>query len=41
MFVGILGSMTYGVVFSLARFVQPKQREITMTVPPEKFFKNH
>ncbi len=41
MFVGILGGMTYGAVFSLARFVEPKQREITVTIAPDKFFKNH
>jgi hypothetical protein len=40
-FVGILGGLLYGAVFSLARFVEPKQREITVTVPPEKFYKNH
>jgi hypothetical protein len=28
-------------VFSLARFVEPKQREITFTVPNDKFYKNH
>jgi hypothetical protein len=39
-FLGILGGIAYGAVFSLARFVEPKQREITINVPPDKFFKN-
>lgn len=38
---GILGGIAYGAVFSLARFVEPKEREITITIPPDKFFKNH
>ena len=39
-FCGILGGIAYGAIFSLARFVEPKQREITVTIPPDKFFKN-
>jgi hypothetical protein len=39
-FLGILGGIAYGAVFSLARFVEPKEREITITIPPDKFFKN-
>jgi hypothetical protein len=38
--VGILGGIAYGAVFSLARFVEPKQREFTVTIPPDKFYKN-
>jgi hypothetical protein len=40
-FVGFLSGLAYGTMFSLARFVEPKQREITVTIPPDKFFKNH
>lgn len=40
-FVGILGGMAYAAVFSLARFIEPKQREITVTIPSDKFYKNH
>ena len=40
-FLGILSGLAYGAVFSLARFVEPKQREITFTVPNDKFYKNH
>ncbi len=36
---GLLGSIAYGAVFSLAHFVTPKPREITVTISPEKFLK--
>ena len=39
-FVGILGGVAYGAMFSLARFVEPQPREITINVPHDKFFKN-
>jgi hypothetical protein len=39
--VAILGGIVYAAIFSLARFVQPTPREITITVPPNKFYKNH
>jgi hypothetical protein len=35
--VGLLGGLAYGVVFSLANFVQYKPREISVTIPPDKF----
>jgi hypothetical protein len=38
---GILGGLGYGAMFSLTRFVVPKQREITVTIQPDKFYKNH
>ncbi len=37
--IGIIFGICYGVLWSLATFVHPKQREITVTVPPEKFVK--
>ena len=40
LFLGILSGLAYGAVFALARFVDPKPREITFTVPNDKFFKN-
>jgi hypothetical protein len=40
-FVGILTGMAYSAMFSLARYVAPKQREITVTIAPDKFYKNH
>ena len=35
-----LGAVIFGGVYSLAHFVQPKPREITVSVPPDRFFKN-
>ena len=37
----ILCGLVYAGLFSLANFVQPKPREISLTIPPNKFFKNH
>jgi len=37
--VGIIVGVCYGVVFSLANFVNPKPREMTVTIPPDKFLK--
>ncbi len=39
-FVGLLGALAYGAVFSLATFVQHKPREITVTIPQDKFLKH-
>jgi len=39
--VAILCAAVYGGLYSLAHFVQPQSREITVTIPPDKFFKNH
>jgi hypothetical protein len=30
----------YGGLYALAHFVQPSPREITVSVPPDKFFKD-
>jgi len=38
--VAILCLAVYGGLYSLAHFVQPKPREITVSVPPDRFFKN-
>jgi hypothetical protein len=38
-FVGLIGVLGYVVVFSLANFVSHKPREITVTIPPDKFLK--
>jgi hypothetical protein len=37
---GILGGVGYGAMFALATFVQPQPREITVTIPQDKFYKN-
>ena len=37
--VAVIGGLIYGGIFSLANFVNPKPREITVSVPPDKFLK--
>ena len=39
--VGLLGGLVYGGMFALANFVDPKPREMTVTIPPDKFVKPH
>ncbi len=38
--IAILAAVVYGGLYALAHFVQPKPREITVSIPPDKFFKN-
>jgi hypothetical protein len=38
--IAILCALVYGGLYSLAHFVQPKPREITVSIPPDKFFRN-
>jgi hypothetical protein len=38
---GLIGGLVYGAMFALANFVEPKPREITVTVPPDRFVKPH
>ena len=37
--VAIIGGIGYGVIFALANFVNPEPREMTVTIPPDKFLK--
>lgn len=37
--VGIIAGLIYGVLFALANFVTPKPREMTVTIPSDKFLK--
>jgi hypothetical protein len=37
--VGILGGIGYGAMFALATLVDPKTRDISVTVSPDKFVK--
>lgn len=37
--VAIIGGLIYGGIFALANFVKPSPREMTVTVPPDKFLK--
>jgi hypothetical protein len=39
LFLGLIGGLGYAAVFSLANFVTYHPREIIVTVPPDKFFK--
>jgi hypothetical protein len=38
---GIIFGIGYGVIFALATFVDPRTREISVTVPPDRFVKQH
>ena len=38
--VAVLAGLIYGGLYSLAYFVQPKPREISVSIPPDQFFKN-
>jgi hypothetical protein len=38
-FIGLIGAIGYVAVFSLATFVPYKSREITVSIPPDKFLK--
>jgi len=35
----IIAVVTYGAIYALANFVNSKPREITVTIPPDKFLK--
>lgn len=37
--VGIIGGLAYAGLYALATMVDPGSREITVTVPPERFHK--
>lgn len=37
--VAIIGGIGYGVLFALANFVDPKPREMSITIPQDKFLK--
>ncbi|EGP09720.1 hypothetical protein [Afipia clevelandensis] len=37
--VAIIGGLIYGGIFALANFVNPKPREMTVSVPPDRFLK--
>jgi hypothetical protein len=39
MVVAVIGGIIYGALYALANFVNPKQREMTVTIPPDKFLK--
>jgi len=35
----IIGGIVYGVIFALANFVIPNPREMTVTIPADRFLK--
>jgi hypothetical protein len=35
----VIGGLIYGGIFALANLVDPKPREITITVPPDKYLR--
>ena len=37
--IGVLGGLTYGAMFMLATWFAPQTREITVSVPPDRFAK--
>jgi len=37
--VAVFAGIIYGVIFALANFVHLKSREMTVTIPPDKFLK--
>jgi len=38
--IALIGAVVYGGLYVLAHYVQPKPREMSVTIPPDKFFKN-
>ena len=38
--IAVIVATVYGGLYALAHFVRPKPREISVTIPPDKFFKN-
>jgi hypothetical protein len=37
--VGVIAALGYGAMFALATFVDPKTRQMVVTVPPDRFVK--
>jgi hypothetical protein len=37
--VAVIAGVVYGVLFALANFVNPKPREMTISIPADKFLK--
>ena len=35
----VIAGIVYGAVFALANFVNPRPREMSVTIPPDKFLK--
>jgi len=39
--IGIIFGICYAAIYALATYVDPKPREITVTIPPDRFVKQH
>ena len=37
--IAVIAGVVYGAIFALANFVNPKPREMTVTIPADKFLK--
>ncbi|MGJ4901788.1 histidine kinase [Bradyrhizobium sp. HKCCYLRH2060] len=37
--IAVIVGVVYGAIYALANFVSPKSREMTVTIPPDKFQK--
>jgi hypothetical protein len=37
--VAVIGGIIYGIIFALANFVTPKPREMSVSIPADKFLK--
>jgi hypothetical protein len=37
--IGVLGALAYGAMFMLATWFNPQPREITVSIPPDRFAK--
>jgi hypothetical protein len=37
--VAVIGGIIYGTIYALANFVNPKPREMTINIQPDKFLK--
>ena len=35
----VISGIVYGAIFALANFVNPRPREMSVTIPPDKFLK--
>jgi hypothetical protein len=38
--IGVIVAVIYGGLYALAHFVQPKPREMSVSIPPDQFFKD-
>jgi hypothetical protein len=38
--IGIIAGLIYGGIYTLAHVVEPTPREMTVTIPPDKFYKD-